>query len=323
MLDALLALRLREVEAVTLPRLVAGDPQLRRASAKLAEAMFRSRDRIGDDLAAEISRQAFASRMTKGMLQYLTRGYQYIDIAEVQLPKLAAIYISFVDCLAQLASIQERAKWSHALESMLETHHQELQQWVAAELEAVGALATISGGVMPACGQYSPELQLAVLGIEPSFLSGPILDLGCGEKGLLVQALREMGHTRVVGVDRNAATTDLLQGSWFEAPLEQNHWSLVIAHQSFSLHLLHAHLQSQRSAMRYVRHYMTILRALRIGGRFVYAPNLPFLEALLPVDQFKVTVKAGPFKRLTHAPEAIRTLYGPSGLGSATIERIA
>src|SRR5690349_11251864 len=121
MLDTLLALRLREVEAVTLPRLVAGDPQLRRASAKLAEAMFRSRDRIGEELAAEASRQAFASRMVKGMFQYLTRGYQYIDVAEVQLPELAAIYISFVDGLAQLSSIQERTNWSHALETILQT----------------------------------------------------------------------------------------------------------------------------------------------------------------------------------------------------------
>lgn len=323
MLDALLDLRLRDVETVTLPRLIRGDPELRRASDGLRDSMFQSRDRIRADLATEVSRQAFASRMAEGMLRYMTRGYQYIDIAEVEQPRLEATYFRFVDDLSRMSAIEARADWSHALESVLRHHHDRLRQWVAAELEAVGALGTISRGVMPACGQYSPEIQLAVLGIEPGSLSGPILDLGSGEEGLLVRALRAMGHSPVIGVDQNAATPDLLRGSWFEAPLPQNHWSLVIAHQSFSLHLLHAHLQSEGRATRYVRHYMTILRALRIGGRFAYAPNLPFLEALLPIEQFHVTVKAGPPERLAHAPAPMRTLYGTAGLGSATITRIA
>jgi hypothetical protein len=281
MLDELLVLRLRDVEAVTLPRLILGGPELRRVSARLGDTMFKSRDRIRNGLARDASREALALHMATGMLHYVTRGYQYIDIADVHLRDLEATYISFVDGLTRLPALR---------------------------------------GVMPACGQYSPEVQLAVLGIDPQSLSGPILDLGCGEEGLLVQALRSTGHT-VAGVDQNAANSDLLRVSWFDAPLQRNRWSMVIAHQSFSLHLLHAHLQSEANAARYVRHYMTILRALRIGGRFAYAPNLPFLEALLPVGQFKVTVKMGPPELLTNAPQAMQALYRHSGLGSATVER--
>lgn len=320
MLDEILALRLRDVEAVTLPRLILGDPELRRVSARLGDTMFKRRDRIRNGLARDASREALALRMATGMLHYVTRGYQYIDIADVHLRDLEATYISFVDGLTRLPALQPRSHWSQALGSVLRTHHRRLRQWVAAELDAVGGLAPISRGVMPACGQYSPEVQLAVLGIDPQSLSGPILDLGCGEEGLLVQALRATGHT-VAGVDQNAANSDLLRVSWFDAPLQRNRWSMVIAHQSFSLHLLHAHLQSEAHAARYVRHYMTILRALRIGGRFAYAPNLPFLEALLPVGQFKVTVKMGPPELLTNAPQAMQALYRHSGLGSATVER--
>src|SRR5690606_18404843 len=162
---------------------------LRRVSARLGDAMFKSRDRIRADLAAEAARSAFALRMARGTLHYVTRGYQYIDIADVHLRNLEATYISFVDGLTRVSVLHARSDWSQAIGSILQTHHHQLRQWVAAELDAVGGLAPISRGAMPVCGQYSPDVQLAVLGIDPQTLSGPILDLGCGEEGRLVQAL--------------------------------------------------------------------------------------------------------------------------------------
>jgi hypothetical protein len=58
----------------------------------------------------------------------------------------------------------------------------------------------------------------------------------------------------------------------------------VIAHQSFSLHFLHAHVHSETRAARFAQRYLEILASLAPRGRFLYAPALPFLEKVLPPE---------------------------------------
>ena len=54
-------------------------------------------------------------------------------------------------------------------------------------------------------GRYSPELQLAVLGLSIDAMREPILDVGCGEEAALVRFLRN-AKKRASGIDRDAPT---------------------------------------------------------------------------------------------------------------------
>ena len=63
----------------------------------------------------------------------------------------------------------------------------------------------------------------------------------------------------------------------------------MLSHHAFSLHFLHHHRAQGPEAYAYAQAYMAILRSLRVGGRFVYVPGLPFIEALLPAAQYRCT----------------------------------
>ncbi|MBN9613870.1 MAG: class I SAM-dependent methyltransferase, partial [Actinobacteria bacterium] len=138
----------------------------------------------------------------------------------------------------------------------------------------------VAGGspVEVVCAEYSPRTQLRVLGVAPEELAGPVLDLGAGAHGRLVALLRGTG-VDAIGVDRYSRVPHVLPGDWLSAPFAPGSWGTVISHLGFSLHFLHHHRAGD--AVDFARAYMRILRALVPGGRFVYAPSLPFIEDLL------------------------------------------
>ncbi|RJP28385.1 MAG: hypothetical protein C4536_12410 [Actinobacteria bacterium] len=126
--------------------------------------------------------------------------------------------------------------------------------------------------------EYSPHRQLSVLGLEPDELAEPVLDLGCGMHEHLVRHLRNKG-IEAYGIDRTAGRAPyLLEADWMDVSLGDGGWGTIIAHMSFSNHFIHQHLRREGSYIDYARKYMEILGALRVGGTFVYAPGLPFIE---------------------------------------------
>jgi hypothetical protein len=139
------------------------------------------------------------------------------------------------------------------------------------------------------CSEYSPTLQLDVLKTRPDEMLDPILDLGCGERGSLVHYLRDRGKL-AYGVDRLVrADRHLIRGDWLDYPLGRGYWGTVISHMGFSNHFLHHHLRRSGHPERYAWRYMEVLRALRPGGSFIYAPGMPFMEDLLPGDEYGVS----------------------------------
>jgi SAM-dependent methyltransferase len=136
--------------------------------------------------------------------------------------------------------------------------------------------------------EYAPELQLSVLGLDPERLQEPILDLGCGREARLVRALRARGKD-ATGVDRIAEPGDgVRREGWLDTALPPGSLGTVVSHLGFSLHFLHHHLRPGGEAARYARRYMDVLRALRPGGVFAYAPGLPFVEEHLPEERWRV-----------------------------------
>ncbi len=141
---------------------------------------------------------------------------------------------------------------------------------------------------LPPCALYRPETQLSVLSLDTESLKEPILDLGCGREAKLFTYLNERNR-RVVGVDRFVEpSSNRLRVDWFELPLGAPIWGTIIAHQSVSLHFLHHHLRQNPVAMEYARLMMRLLASLKVGGRLIYAPSLPFFEPLLDDREFQV-----------------------------------
>ncbi len=137
--------------------------------------------------------------------------------------------------------------------------------------------------------QYSPSLQLDVLGIEPAKLQQPVLDFGCGYSGRLVKYLNDR-NIKTVGIDREVEDgKNLIKADWLVFQLPADLWGTVISHLAFSNHFIFNHLYKNGTPEQYARVYMNILASLKKGGAFYYAPGLPFIEEHLLPAQYKIT----------------------------------
>ena len=141
----------------------------------------------------------------------------------------------------------------------------------------------------PVCAEYSPALQLRILGLSRLHtLKEPILDIGCGKSGTLVRHLRDLGF-QATGIDRDVTPSSyLIEADWASAPLGTGEWGTILSHMAFSNHFLHHHYRTDGRPLPYARLYIRILHALRPGGSFIYAPGLPFMKRLLPPDEYAV-----------------------------------
>jgi hypothetical protein len=282
--------RFRELSRTRLRDILGSAPHLRTFSPELEQRARERRAALVEELAAEPARQAeIVEHLTGATRDFLQREHQFLEIDVAGERALRALYERLArEVLRSLASSDPWPAVAESLRDRLAEHHDRLRALVVELLARCGAEPESAGAV---CAEYSPELQLRVLGVRAQELRAPLLDLGCGASGALVQHLRRHGHEPVWGVDRHAPDgPGFVRASWFE-PLPGATWLTVLAHQSFSLHFLHAHLRSAERAARYAERYMTILRALAPGGRFLYAPGLPFMEAALAGAPFEVRVR--------------------------------
>ncbi len=167
--------------------------------------------------------------------------------------------------------------------------------------------------------EYDPTLQLAVLGLDLPTLADPVLDVGCGREARLVTALRHAGHD-AHGIDRDSPGAGALEADWLEYEYGTSRWGTVLSHLAFSLHFLHHHLARGDTALVYAKAYMTILRSLRPGGVFAYAPALPFIEQILPGDTYRV--RRIPLARALRTP-AVRAAEEASGVALGNAAHVA
>ncbi|RFU60383.1 class I SAM-dependent methyltransferase [Bacillus sp. V59.32b] len=131
------------------------------------------------------------------------------------------------------------------------------------------------------CAEYSPEFQMKLLNIDVAPIKQPVLDIGCGPQASLVHFLRENG-IEAYGVDRNVDTMDYLyKMSWLEYSFTSNKWGTVISHMAFSNHFMHHHIRADGNFEIYAMKYMEIVKSLKVGGSFIYAPSLTFMEEAL------------------------------------------
>ncbi|NLH48742.1 MAG: class I SAM-dependent methyltransferase [Myxococcales bacterium] len=180
------------------------------------------------------------------------------------------------------------ADFRAALHSAPETLPNALRRLRFSLAEAIRQPGQAASPPAVVCAEYSLSSQLRILGLSIAELAEPILDLGCGEHAELVRELQRQGK-QAFGIDRVAGRIPgVMSADWFAKNFGNDTWGTIVSHLGFSLQFLHQHLQPGGDGARYAHKYMEILRSLKTGGIFVYAPGLPFVEDFLPAAQYRV-----------------------------------
>jgi hypothetical protein len=221
------------------------------------------------------------------LTRWLQSKNQFLELGAATLTRLSALARATLGSLCALLDREpERSDLGQALEALAREAHRGLFA-IVDELDRASPAPGFAYRDL-VCEEYSPELQLRVLGLAADELLEPILDLGCGERALLVNHLASYGK-RALGIDRVAEPRrGVLAGDWLETPLPADTFGTVISHLGFSHHFSFQHLSSGATLERYARRYMQILNALAAGGTFAYAPGLGFVEEHLPPERWRL-----------------------------------
>lgn len=140
------------------------------------------------------------------------------------------------------------------------------------------------------CSEYSAEFQIEILQMDVGQLIEPVLDIGCGKQGNLVNYMRKNG-IEATGIDRlTDINSNISNEDWLEYKYGNSKWGTILSNLGFSNHFNHHHLRNDGDFVAYAKKYMEILNSLKIGGKFFYAPSLPFIEKYLDSKYFSVAI---------------------------------
>lgn len=179
---------------------------------------------------------------------------------------------------------------TETIEIISKNHYEKIKSWLKennsfAEKLYNNNIAKVEPVV---CSEYSPDLQILILKIDIKQLLQPVLDIGCGSNGHLVNYLKSMG-IEAYGIDRiKFPASNLITADWLEFDYDKIKWGTIVSNLGFSNHFHHHNLRMDGNYITYGKTYMSILRSLKIGGAFHYAPDLPFIEKYLDNKQFEL-----------------------------------
>jgi len=230
---------------------------------------------------SEFRRQVTEYTVQK-VLAALFDANQFIEVTSQQREKLSSIYTQL------FLSLSEQPDSG----TIAAEHYCRLSLWLVESNPYLSKINPPDRDLVArtVCAGYTPEFQLDVLGIVPQTLSEPVLDLGCGESALLVAHLRDSG-INTWGLDRHCTVNEpwIIKHNWFEFDFEPGKWGTILSNMAFSLHFLHHQMREDGNYLEYAQKYSEIIRSLKHGGCFHYAPSLPQIEAFLPAGLFLIT----------------------------------
>ena len=177
-----------------------------------------------------------------------------------------------------------------SLETIEKNHYQNLKQWLQKNNPfAEKIYSNAETDIKPvACSEYRADFQIDVLKIDTKTIMEPVLDIGCGKQGNLVNYFCKLGII-AKGIDRfSFSEGNLINSDWLEYNYGIEKWGTVMSNLGFSNHFKHHNLREDGNYIEYAKKYMDILKSLKIGGRFHYAPDLPFIELYLDKQQYKI-----------------------------------
>ncbi len=258
---------------------VAGDDQ----SISFIEQTVNAASRIGEvDKATEALLIDYATDMA---LQEFCRVNQYYSFDAKAKALLRDLYVLL------FSEIREQGI---ELAQVSKNHFNRLREWLKLTNPFSEIIYTSEGATIEAtaCSEYSAALQLELLQLDIEDLIEPVLDIGCGKQGMLVNYLREAG-IEAYGIDRFAAGLQYAESlDWLEYPYGVMCWGTITSNLGFSNHFKHHHLRNDGKYIDYARKYIEILRSLKVGGSFHYAPGIPFIEQYLNPLEYRVICQA-------------------------------
>lgn len=217
-------------------------------------------------------------------LEEFCRVNQYYSFNNQSKNELREIYVDL---------FKKIRKREFSIEEISENHYQQLQRWLIKCNPFAEKIYTGNNYQLEsiACSEYSPELQIAVLGIDIKQIKQPVLDIGCGTQGNLVNFLNNQ-NIEAYGIDRFTKTdAKLINSDWLEFDYGVNKWGCIISNLGFSNHFTHHNLRNDGNFIAYAKTYMAILQSLKKGGSFYYAPELPFIEIYLDKIIYKTETR--------------------------------
>jgi len=232
-------------------------------------------DTITDiDINDHISINYLLEYVVKSVLKEFYKVNQYYNFNKQDIIDLKSLYNKLFRLIKQK---------SHSKEELAYIHYQNLKDWLQKTNPFAEKIYSPKQKITEEtpCFEYSPALQLEILQIDLTQLIEPVLDIGCGENGNLVRYLREK-QIDAYGIDRYNSDYNFIENTdWLEYNFEADTWGTIISNLGFSNHFLHHHLRTDGNFIGYAKKYMEILNSLKIGGKFHYAPSLPFIEQFL------------------------------------------
>jgi hypothetical protein len=179
---------------------------------------------------------------------------------------------------------------SNSIESISRNHYSNIREWLRRSNPfADKVYSNADQDIKPvACSEYSAELQVNVLKIDINALMSPVLDIGCGSQGNLVRYLLNSGID-AHGIDRfSFSDINLVNCDWLEFNYGMDKWGTIVSNLGFSNHFKHHNLREDGNFIEYGMKYMDILKSLKVGGTFHYAPDLPFIESYLDSSKYQI-----------------------------------
>jgi SAM-dependent methyltransferase len=222
------------------------------------------------------------SYTTDKVFQEFCRINQYYSFGQPERQELKNIY-------AELFSNIKNSNSSIA--ALSETHFTNLRNFIYKTNPFAGKIyPQMEEDIQPvACSEYTSELQIEIFQLNIADIMEPVLDIGCGRQGNMVKYLRARG-IEAYGFDRLPSDLPFLTtADWLEYQYGVSRWGSIISNLGFSNHFIHHNLREDGNYLSYAEKYMEILRSLKPGGCFYYAPGLPFIEQHLNRNRFQVS----------------------------------
>lgn len=251
----------------------------------------RNRKKILAVLATPEQRSRLVDLFVNATIEFTYASNQFIHLDAREEGQLRRIYQTYLENLQVLLTNSSEQEIESGMKKLVAGHFWDLRANISRFFDSDAGQDVQANIILnqAVCREYSPALQMEILGICPDQLNEPILDIGCGKSGKLVTYLNENG-IQAFGVDRLVEPSQYLsQADWLMLDLQPNTWGTILSHLAFSNHFTFQHLYKYGKVEPYARQYMEILSALKPGGCFYYTPGLPFIENYLPADQYSIT----------------------------------
>jgi hypothetical protein len=254
------------------------------AEPALIQFSFAARQEIVHYLSDEIELAGLIQYCCRATKAYTYRRNQFINFNRAYDELLSAEYRDFFLRLrAALVGADSEAALVRTYADVLTRHHERLRLILSTYCLTYGERDLAENPLLRTvpCEEYSARFQLHLLHIDLAGLAEPILDVGCGSAGTLINFLREQGYV-AFGLDRLAPAGDwFIQQDWFDFDYGGRAWGTIIAHQTLSTHYIFNYVHNRARAEQYAGLFRQLLFALPINGAFYYAPGLPFFEDTL------------------------------------------